>query len=437
MAVTTHGNSLVSTSQSSTYTTTSFTPAAGDLLAVFVGKTGSVNNGSVTDSLGGTYTLVRNASKNASADFLQFFIADQLASGSALTITYDCTGDGATGCIIFAIRVSGMTRTGAAAISQNAAQSNQSAATTPAPAFSFNCDTNNPTLGFVLNATNPAAMTAPTSWAELIADVGYGTPTTGGEYVTRDSGFTGTTITWGSTSPSAYGDIIVELDTSVPSGGAHIPFRRIEIDRASSRAFDLRSRPRFMPVPVPPQLPASPVIPFSRGQWYADSVRPLVGTRPRHLPFPYFIEPPLPANPVVPIIVPSWREWDWPERRSHAWYAARDQRPRYFPLIIYQETFNPYEAFLQYDVPQYSPSATVRFEAIIKSSAGVEVKARLFNITDGIEVPGSEIITSSTLFVRLRSGVLALSGTKEYRAEVRQTVGETTTLKAARLIVQQ
>jgi len=218
MAVTTHGVSFTSTGQAATYTTGAFTPAANDLLVAFVVVTATTALGSMTDSLGGTWQNVQATTKNASADRLWCFVRTALAPASSMSVTMDVTGDNGTGCIIFVVRVSGMTRTGANAARQSAVQSNQAAATTPAPVFGAAALTGNPTLGFVGNATNPAGMTPPASWNELVADVGYATPTTGGEYVTRDSGFTGTTITWGSTSASAFGDISVELDTSVPEG---------------------------------------------------------------------------------------------------------------------------------------------------------------------------------------------------------------------------
>lgn len=204
----------------------------------------------------------------------------------------------------------------------------------------------------------------------------------------------------------------------------------------------LHVRPQFIPFmpPAPPEATANPVIPISYGRWIGDTRPPLIGTQARYLPFPYFVEPPLPANPVILFRVSPWLAFSQPEKRSNAWYAGKYQSPRFYPLIVFQlapETYEPYEAFLQFDTTQYTPAGTLFFEVILKSLAGAEVKARLFNITDTAAVAGSEITTTSTLPVRLRSGSIALSGTKEYRAEVRVTAGETTTIKSARLIVQQ
>lgn len=218
------GQTLATTTNASSYTSpAAFNVFTDELIVVFVGGTATIANGTVTDSLGGTYTDCGTAQKASSADEMHVFIRDSLiSSNTTMTVTWDCTGDAATGCIMFVVRVSGMTRTGLSAMRQFASQNNQAGGGTPAPAFSVAALTENPTLGVIFNATNPAGMTAPTSWAELIADVGFGSPTTGGEYVVRNSGFTGTTITWGSTSASAFCSIIIELDTSSPPSGRRI-----------------------------------------------------------------------------------------------------------------------------------------------------------------------------------------------------------------------
>lgn len=222
MAAVTHGVTLASTSNVATYTTASFTPVNNDLLVLFAVVTATAAAGSVSDSLGGAWTQVTTAVKATSGDKLWCWIRNALSTGAALTVTMDVTGDNGTGAVLFVARVSGMTRTGSnGAAKQSAVQSNQASGGTPAPAFPANALTGNPTLGFVANATNPATLTPPTNWTEQ-ADVGYGTPTTGAEYVSRDSGFTGTTITWGSTSGSAFGDISVELDTSAPAVTAKV-----------------------------------------------------------------------------------------------------------------------------------------------------------------------------------------------------------------------
>lgn len=200
---------------------TAFTPAANDLLVVLGIVTGTAAAIVVTDDRGGTYTTILTGTPEGTH---KSFIAvrNSLAAALSTTITVACTGDAGTGCGARAFRVAGMTRVGSGAVLQSAKQDSQSATGTPAPTFGSAVNTNNPTIGGVFNATNPAGLTPPTGWTEdPTPDLGFTSPTTGHEYVFRNSGFTGTTVTWGSASDTAFCDLIVELDASVlPSGDA-------------------------------------------------------------------------------------------------------------------------------------------------------------------------------------------------------------------------
>lgn len=210
----THAVATASTANAATYTSGSFTPVAGDLLVVFVTSSGTVGAGTMTDTQSLGWTKITSAVKNTSADTIYCFVANAPAAAVATTVTFGTGGAAATGAFISVARVAGMTRTGAAAVKQSAIQSNGAAAATPAPAFGASALTGNPTLGVIGNGTSPATMTPPASWTENDDSTGYATPTTGQEYVSRVSGFTGTTITWGSTSGSAFGAIIIELDST-------------------------------------------------------------------------------------------------------------------------------------------------------------------------------------------------------------------------------
>lgn len=222
MAAVTHAAASASTSNASSYTSALFTPQANDLLVVFVVASGTVATGSMTDSQGLGFTKITSALKNSSVDTVYCFVANALAANSSMSVTFDCTGDAATGAIIFVARISGMSNTGSSAVRQTANRQNGAANSTPFPVFAAPALNDNPTLGVVGNSSNPAGMTPPTDWTEQ-NDTGYSTPTTGGEYVSRDSGFTGTTITWGSVSATNHGAITIEIDTgavadSYPAG---------------------------------------------------------------------------------------------------------------------------------------------------------------------------------------------------------------------------
>jgi hypothetical protein len=226
-ATTTSANVTTNTNNTATYASGAFTPAANDLLVVLVMHTGtSITSNTLTSSVGGqSFTKMLDVTHTLNArDYV--FIADTLSTAVSQTVTFN-RGDASngTGITIFVIRVSGMTRTGSAAARQISPLATGSGGATPAATLASSALTGNPTIAFLANSTNPAGMTPPTSWTELVVDQGYASPTAGSEYATRDSGFTGTVVTWGSTSASVWGVVAVELDTSAaaPSGRKREP----------------------------------------------------------------------------------------------------------------------------------------------------------------------------------------------------------------------
>ena len=205
----------------------------GDLIVVVAAYTGMTSPPVITDDqTGGTYTEVTaGALKATSADAAWIFVRNALA---AATVTHNLSAAraGTTGGGMSIYRVSGMSRAGSSAIRQFAKQQNQAGSAAPAPVFGSAVLTGNPTLGAVHNGTNPATLTEPTGWTER-ADIGYATPTTGLEVVIRDSGFTGTTVTWGSATTN-FSSLVIELDTSAaPTNG---PPRRLFVMQAVNRA---------------------------------------------------------------------------------------------------------------------------------------------------------------------------------------------------------
>lgn len=212
MASVTHRASTASTSNTTSYVSDSFTPAANELLFAIVHASGTTAaDATLSDSQSLGWTLIATALRASSADRTYLFVANALAAASSMTVTFDCSSDAATGAIIQVGGISGMTFTGAAAVRQYKVISNQSAGT-PAISFDAICLTGDVTIGTIGNSTTPAGLTNPTNWSTK-DDTGYSSPTRGGNYVTRDSGFTGTTITWGSSSASVFGGIIAEFDT--------------------------------------------------------------------------------------------------------------------------------------------------------------------------------------------------------------------------------
>lgn len=80
----------------------------------------------------------------------------------------------------------------------------------------------------------------------------------------------------------------------------------------------------------------------------------------------------------------------------------------------------------RYESAKFSPSPTVSFEATIYTAAGGTAKARLWNVTDGAVVSGSEVSTTNTSPTRVRSGSITLTDAKDYRMEVTNGTDNTT-----------
>lgn len=200
-------------STASPVTTPSFTPTAGSLLIVFVyGSLTSTSLGTLASSVGGL-TFVKagpSAASGGNDGALHCFVAEGVSTATPQTVTFDSVGDQTTGQVIFVGEVIDAEDVGTDAIRQTAKQDNIAGPSAPEPSFSLAASADNLTLACMAEETsNPAAMTEPDGWTEQ-ADSGFSTPTRGAEYASRDSGFSGTTITWGS-SASIYCSMIVEV----------------------------------------------------------------------------------------------------------------------------------------------------------------------------------------------------------------------------------
>jgi len=83
------------------------------------------------------------------------------------------------------------------------------------------------------------------------------------------------------------------------------------------------------------------------------------------------------------------------------------------------------------NIAQYS-SPTFYYEVVVRGLSGNPTSVRLFNITDGLEVSGSVITESGTDYVRRRSNAITLSGSKQYKVQVKNDVTASTTVVLAR-----
>lgn len=224
MATVTKRDISNSTANVATYPSNSFTPPAGELLAVIVHCTGSVaTDSTLTASANGmTFSvvgapLVHTLSGNVS----YVFVSDQLvpSSPAAMTVSFNLTVAG-TGAYIAVAGVSGMTKVGTAAILQTAFSPNLGANAAYTATFAAAVNTANPILGFVGWAGTITITAPPTGMTEIDQPAQQVTPTQGFEWAKSDSGLTATAYTWTASAATVRANVgAIEFDTSGGGGG--------------------------------------------------------------------------------------------------------------------------------------------------------------------------------------------------------------------------
>lgn len=215
------------TTNASTYTSASFTPTAGTLLIVLCQVTGTADTGSPCTASANGITFTSIGEQQNDTDRKYAYVANQLvpASPSSMTVTVDVTGDSGTGAAICVLAATGMARVGSAAIRQFSGPDSNHPVGGVVPSVSFAAAplTTNPIIGFAGNNVNGNSVVQPSGWTED-ADIGYSTPATGTEVCHIDSGYTSTTVTWGSN--MSIGSVsVIELDASAQLHAPH-PSRR-------------------------------------------------------------------------------------------------------------------------------------------------------------------------------------------------------------------
>lgn len=212
LAVTLLGSATFDTA-SGTKTVTA-TPAVGDLIVIVTAHSGNVSSATPTDNnSSGTYTRINSAVKASSADTLGIHVRTALIGAANSTVFTHAPGASSGGGLAV-LKITGMQKTGASAARASAKQDNQ-ASGTPTPVLGQAASTVNALIGAMFNGANPATLTprGTPQWSER-ADVGYNTPASGLEVMTIDSGETGTSIAWGSSSGTAFASLVMELDST-------------------------------------------------------------------------------------------------------------------------------------------------------------------------------------------------------------------------------
>jgi hypothetical protein len=196
---------IASTSNASSYSFAAFTPSANATLVVLVFATGTTATATMS---GGSLSWTRETSiLYNTTDTAYLFWANTGASPGSTTITFDCTGDNATG-----VTMSVTEFTGSDVTTPNPIRQFKTAATTaanPSTTFDTGMNTNNGYVSGFGMPRNPPTSTPPASWTEMM-DTGYSTPTAGASSAYRAGGETAAAITFTSSS-AAYGMISAEV----------------------------------------------------------------------------------------------------------------------------------------------------------------------------------------------------------------------------------
>lgn len=209
MAIVTTVRGVVNSADNTTaYPTSAFTPAAGEMLVAFFEFSAPDGSTSVTDSQGGSWTLILSTTRTGGTGPCYCYVRNSAVSASSMTVTFNNAPVGAIGCNGMVLSMTGTDGVGSGAVVQSKS-ANNSSTTTPEVTFDSTTVTTNATLGAVFCNTNPAGATPPTGWTEG-SDIGHGSPNSGGESIYRDSGFAGTVVTWGATE-SDWAAIVIEV----------------------------------------------------------------------------------------------------------------------------------------------------------------------------------------------------------------------------------
>jgi hypothetical protein len=198
--------------------TATITPAIGDLLIVFCFVSTNTNDTpTCSDNNGaGTYTQIDigNVVISAVNHRLSIFIRTTLMVNTTSTVVTVATGSNTSG-IVHVLAIAGMSQTGLGAFRGSGKQDNQAAAT-PAPALNQAALTVNLTIAVAASADT--AIGVPSGWTTA-QQTTFATPTISMHTAYRNSGFTGTTITFGDASSTTFCSFALELDTMMAKAG--------------------------------------------------------------------------------------------------------------------------------------------------------------------------------------------------------------------------
>jgi len=217
-----------STLNQTTYATQSAcVPVTGDWLLATFCSSGTPNppTSTLTDSSGQTWTRLDWFTWESTSSFMEIFVCDAAATNASRTLTFTVSTAG-TGSNINVISVQGMSTYGTSSVRQRNGVDNQGAVAM-ATTFASAALTGNITID-MYGKTLGVNLTAPAGWTTVISN-SWVTPAEASGIAYRLSGFTGTTITWGSANGGTGCACAIELNT--PAAGAAGPRNPIKVAR--------------------------------------------------------------------------------------------------------------------------------------------------------------------------------------------------------------
>lgn len=213
-----------SSTDTTSYASGSFTPAANDLLLAWVHASDTVAAGTMSDSQALGWTLQTSRAVAATNGTIYLFVAQALAANSSMTVTFDCTGDGATGAVVSVVRVAGgntLSPIRQLSTADGTAGNKATGTFLRRPLSTDGC-----VAGLAFNSVSgvsPPNDASGSGWSEL-GDLGYAGPTTRFEHAALVVAASDeTTVTWVSAAPSASVAILVEMYAAGVGPGLNDP----------------------------------------------------------------------------------------------------------------------------------------------------------------------------------------------------------------------
>lgn len=218
------GSYADSTDGTGAKTTGSFTPARGERL-LFVsttsatvdatGFTYSITGGQLLGDTSTSWPRVEIEGGATGARVTQAHLSDFTAMARAMTLSMTPSSS-VTGSIGAVLGITGFPKV------RQYKKTARAAGASAAPTITFDAPVASGSLvvGICHVGSNPAALTEPAGFTELF-DSGYGTPVVGMQVCAQDSGFTGDTVTWGSSTTSNWNIIAIEFEQGRASDMGH------------------------------------------------------------------------------------------------------------------------------------------------------------------------------------------------------------------------